>query len=253
MKTINYFLVSASGNPTAIVPGEFSIKDRNTITTTIFKTKKSVEQVGYLYKKEASYYFNMMGDEFSGNGCRAAGFIALSQKAGIVQLQTVGKKIAVSLDKSANSTVTIPYCFYPKNIITNSCGFLIKMLGSYQLVIEGRGNYQTAKNLTQKYFQNSKAAGIMFFQKVSQSIISLDPYFYVRKTKTLVNETACGSGSTAVSIYQNYLKQSNIFDLEIRQPSGESIFSRGYYQNGQIDTINISGPTKLLGSYNVTI
>ena len=208
IKIINYQLISASGNPTAIISGNYPQNDRQIINKSIFLSNKLVEQVGYIYQNKNQYYFNMMGQEFSGNGCRAAAFCFLRQQPGIIQFQSNGANslIAVSLDKFNNTLPT-----------------------------------------------DTPGVGIMFINRISVKKYYLDPYFFTRETNTLINETACGSGSTAVTIYLSQKYKKDYLKLNIIQPSNLSIYTRCYYSSKLVNTINISGPTKMLGNYNVKI
>lgn len=52
--------------------------------------------------------------------------------------------------------------------------------------------------------------------------IQLTPIVYVRDINTLFYETACGSGTTAVGIYQSF-KNGKSVNLEVVQPSGNII------------------------------
>lgn len=250
-KTINYQLISASGNPTAIISGNYAQKFRKIINQSIFQSNKLVEQIGYIYQINNKYYFDMMGQEFSGNGCRSAAFCFLRQQPGIIQFQSSGAKspIAVALDKNNNSTVTIPNSY--QIISTNP--FCLKMLNNYQIVIEGKGNLFSAKNIIASLPTDTSGIGIMYINKVNDINYQLNPFFYTRGTDTLVNETACGSGTTAATIYLSQKFKQDYLNLNFTQPSKLPIYSRCYYSPNQINTINISGPTKLLGNYNVKI
>ena len=135
----------------------------------------------------------MMGNEFSGNGCRAACFSLLNMKDGITSFMASGseKPIYSSL-KNSITTVDVPYSFTPNKRINNSIGFLINQLKSYQLVIEGFGSYSQAKDIIIQNFSDYSAAGVMYISRVSANKYLLDPYFWVKKTKTTItiNTTA---------------------------------------------------------------
>ena len=127
------------------------------------------------------------------------------------------------------------------------------MLNNYQIVLEGSGNLSMSKKLITNLPSDFQGVGIMYFKKVTKTTYKLNPYFYTKETNTLINETACGSGSTAVIICLSQRYQTDINNLKIVQPSGMPIFTRCYFTDGLVNTINISGPTKSIGFYNVKI
>lgn len=253
---IKYQLISCSGNPTAIIYGKYSRGIKNTINKKVFETNKNVEQIGYLYKLNNLYKFEMMGNEFSGNGCRAAGFSLLKTKPGKIEFTTSGttRTIKVNVDNNQYSFCSIPYSFSNKKIIKSNLGFLIKMFGSYLLVLNKNGNENIANNIINQInrdFRNVNAVGIMFIKILSGKKISLNPYFYVKKTKTLINETSCGSGSVTSSLYLTNLYKKSLFNLKIIQPSKELIIVSNNYNSGLVNQITISGPTKIIGNYEI--
>lgn len=251
MKKITYQLYSASGNPTAIIYGFYSRDVKDKINKKIFNSNSLVEQIGYLYEKNGRSYFEMMGNEFSGNGCRAAGYLLLNNKDGTIKFKTSGidKEVEVNI-KNNNSTLTLPYSFNKKKIIKNDFGFLIKLFGSYIFVFEEKVNLLKIKAIIKTY-QDKKAVGIMFINQLNNKKVVLNPYFYVKETNTLVNETSCGSGSVATGIYLSWKNKQSCKNLEIIQPSKESIFYSSNYQNNKIKNIKISGPTNKLGNYKI--
>ena len=253
-KIIKYQLISASGNPTAIIKGEYDPDTKRSINQRIFSPNNQVEQIAYVRYSNNRYNVEMMGNEFLGNDCRAAAFSFLKSKSGKIKLNTSGttKVIDCLVDQNQNSTVDIPYSFSPKKILNNKIGFLIKIFGSYQLIIKGRGSLSQARKIIDSQFIDSNAVGIMFFEKITGGY-KLDPFFWVKGTQTLVNETACGSGSTALAIYLSYINKKSYQSLRILQPSKLPIFIDTIFNNNSVTKIKISGPTKLLGNYNVKI
>ena len=251
-KTIKYQLISASGNPTAIIYGQYPPSIQSKIIQKIFSTNKLVEQIGFIYKQNQFYKFQMMGNEFSGNGCRAAGFSLLKLKPGTVKFKTSGtnKIIKTQVDSKNNTTTTIPYETSKK--YKKNKQFFIKIFGSRIVVIKNKPDNKTTQKILKTYSPSCNAIGIMFLQE-NKGGYKLTPYFYVKKTKTLVKETACGSGSAACAVYlSSKFKQENN-QFQILQPSNQNINVETKKSKNKIKIINISGPTKLLKKYNVKI
>ena len=252
---IKYELISASGNPTAIIYGRFSPAEKQKINKLIFENNALVEQIGYLFYENENKMikFEMMGNEFSGNGCRAAAFSLLKMKPGIIKFKTSGlnKIINASIGNDLTSNISLPCLFDKNKIICNRFGFAIKMFGSSLIVIEDNKNDKIVQEIVNELSKKSRAIGIMFIEICSRRVVKLNPFFYVKETNTLINETACGSGSIACAIYQNLLNPEPSNILEVLQPSGESIFVKTGCVKKAIREIEISGPTKLLGNYEI--
>lgn len=258
MKTIKYQLIYPSGNPTAIIYGKFPLAKKQMINRKIFRSNKLVEQIGYLYRPDDNYLFEMMGGEFSANGCRSALFSLLKFKAGATKFKIRlggGIKTISGCVKKRLSEITIPYSFTPQKIVNNQNYFSFEMLGNYYLVLNKKNGTEEEvekiiKNNFYKY-KNTPGLGIIFFEKLKGGEIKINPFFWTRETNTLINETACGSGSVAVTIYQSYLQKKPFNNFRIKQPSGDYISIENRYRNGVVDNIKISGPTKFLGYYKI--
>ena len=252
-KIINYEVISPSGNPTAILYGKYSSGEKNIINQKIFNSDKEVEQIGYIYSKNNSYKFEMMGNEFSGNGCRTAAYSLLKKKSGKISFVASGidEKIFARVSKNSLCGITLPYKFINKKIRKVKNGFLIKIFGSFILILEENGNYKKAKKIIEKRFKRNRAVGIMFIRKMTKNKIKLNPYFYVKSTDTLKNETACGSGSIATALYLH--STTPLKKFEILQPSGKTISVRFIPKERKFTILNISGPTTFLGNKTIKI
>lgn len=251
MKNIKYQLYSASGNPTAIIYGQYFSAIKADINKQIFNTNPIVEQIGYIYQKNSKPYFEMMGNEFSGNGCRIAGYSLLNGKNGIIKFNTSGTKKEIIIKIiNYNSTLTLSYCFDKNKIIKNNFGFLIKLFGSYIFVLDEKENPVKIKKIINSN-KEKNAVGIMFINQLNEEVVKLNPYFYVKKTNTLINETSCGSGSAVAGIYLSWINKCYYNNLEIKQPSGESIFISTIYKNKTVNNISISGKIKKIGTYYI--
>ncbi len=227
---IEYQLINPSGNITAIVSGKYSINQKQIINRYIFNQNISVEQIGYIYTENCQLFFEMMGNEFSANGCRAAGYAFLMKNNGRVKFTASGLNETVEVFiKNQNSKLIFPELkvdFQKININLTQT----ELFGTKFFLINSQPNNDLVKKIVQKYNQ---PIGIMFYQ---QNLIY--PYFYVPNIGKIIFEQSCGSGSIVLSLLT---KQSKII-----QPSGEIL------------TINptppsISGKINFIGSYNVKI
>lgn len=188
---VRYFQI-AGGNETALVWGAESKKMKVSI-----RLLSKVEQVGFI-KDKPKYSLGMMGDELCINATLAAGFafggegrISIS---GRIACYKVGKnEVELSLPLSYRREKNL--------VIFEDIGY--KLVGGNQAI-----DKKYMKNLCFKY--KLPAFGLVKF-----SDGSINPFVYVKQTDSLVNETACGSGSIALSILSGRQK--------IIQPTGEFI------------------------------
>lgn len=236
---ITYQLISASGNPTAIINGQYPSLERDIINQKIFSTNKLVEQIGYVFQKNNQYYFEMMGNEFSGNGCRAATFFLLKNTPAQINFFASGiNKPIIGQLINNYVTVSMPSPKIIFNQIDNSTYSTI-FIGT--LMIISSNTIKNIPKLIKQYSSQYSAIGFMEYQTINNNI-NLIPRFWVKNTNTLVNETACGSGSIVLA------KLLQLKIAQIWQPSGFPLVIK--FKN---QSISLGGQAQLLGTYNVKI
>lgn len=189
-------LLTAKGNPSLLVWNCPEAKKELLIKRYL---GKEAEQIGFVNDGKIPR-LNMMGGELCINSTLAlAGYLG-----GSGQLQVSGVSGKVSYTNQKNKTlIELPLEFIQKDkiILFEGIGFICKNQGS-------QPNKKGLVNLSKKY--NLPAFGVILY-KANQST----PYVYVRNTDSLVAETACGSGSVALSIVTGF--------KNIGQPNGGSI------------------------------
>ena len=87
---------------------------------------------------------------------------------------------------------------------------------------------------------NKVAAGVIFANKIDNKNIIIYPVVYVSKINTLFYETACGSGTTALAIYES-MKEKGSVNINVLQPSGMIINVKTKADSEKIDNVRISG------------
>ena len=88
------------------------------------------------------------------------------------------------------------------------------------------------------------ASGVMFLSR-SNDGIKMRPVVWVRDIKTLFDETACGSGTTAVGLVEA-LKQGKSVNLPVIQPTGMVINIKVDFDGKEFGRAVISGPIQVL-------
>ncbi len=189
------FLI-AGGNSTLLVWG-CSPREKNKI---IKRYLGDVEQIGFVEVKNGLPFLNMMGSELCVNGTIALAS-ALGKKG---KLFTSGIENPVSYRNDMQATsieLTLNYKKL-KNIV------LLEGIGYIHLKNEVKNPKEFLKDLSTKY--QLPAFGIIYFHGNK-----IFPFVYVKATSSLFEETACGSGSIALSILKNV--------KTIIQPTGKTI------------------------------
>ncbi|PIQ72198.1 hypothetical protein COV86_04235, partial [Candidatus Roizmanbacteria bacterium CG11_big_fil_rev_8_21_14_0_20_35_14] len=89
------------------------------------------------------------------------------------------------------------------------------------------------------------AVAIVFIKKESE-LMRIKPYVYFKKglKYEIVEETACGSATTAVGIYQLITKNRPITYLKVIQPSGNPLYI-SIKKNNEIKSY-LSGKVKII-------
>lgn len=234
---IQYKILNPGGNKTALIKGsEYTNNQKKLINRMIMDKYLQVEQVGFLSNK--TNHLEMAGGEFCMNATRCAIYEYSKENKEKVELSVSGtnkklvgrilndNKVEVILDieKNINDLIEIKNDF----ICIKIDGILIAILDeekSKRYIQKLRKNEEIAKNELKQLMiteigSKEKAIGIMLLEKKFGKI-KINPIVWVKEINTVFYETACGSGSLGIAIY-NYLKSKDK-KIELIQPSGYSI------------------------------
>ncbi len=134
--------------------------------------------------------------------------------------------------------------------VLNDKSAIIKIQGITHLIIEDQNiNEKYDKEELKKYsldilrknnLLSEPAAGVMYVNYVDANTIKLTPIVFVKEINTLFYETACGSGTVAVGLYESYKKKSNVC-FDIIQPSNKKINVKVTANFKQVYNARISG------------
>jgi histidine racemase len=187
----------AGGNLTALVP---SHKTKNLhIAKDLLK---KVEQVGFIVPAQIPT-LSMMGNELCINATLA--FASSLEKKG--KLITSGINTLVSYSNSKKKTtikILIPFKKKKNVILFEGIGFAF-----FNKKEKQKCTKKEIKSLCSEYKLHA-FSGIIYEES------SIVPFVYVKKTDSFVQETSCGSGSIAFSIYSGI--------HEVTQPTQEKIY-----------------------------
>lgn len=257
MKTYTYNIYRPAGNDTALVLGIVNNPQlRQRINDKIMRQDPNVEQVGFI-KTTPPYQLMMAGGEFCGNATRSATLMLLKGKPGKVSIRVSGttQLLQSGVDKRGNTWTEIP-----TNIsITRKNNFQIIKMEGITHVITTKPSKITDSNqvkyLGQKILARLNlltsvpAAGVIFVSKTPVGI-RIDPVVWVKNIKTLFYETACASGTAAISIALALQNQSSLVNLKVIQPTGRTISATVALdqKTKKINQIKISSPIKILST-----
>ena len=227
---IEYFIVSSSGNVTALVTTPTEKNDYKKISTALFKTHSEVEQIGFLKNDGDMLTLNMSGGEFCGNAILSAVALIsdLTGKTGEYTVKISGCDSLIKAKSEINNGEYHCVCEVPfsKNSRTFSAVVngkevllpVIELDGIAHIIAPLDFDKEDAEKLIKSFAekQNYKALGIMFYGSSTQKVT---PLVYVADVDTLFYEKSCASGSCAVCCYE-VLKQNKAVSLKLNEPGG---------------------------------
>lgn len=251
MKKYDYKIFIPGGNPTALVIGiENDLKKRKKINDELMKKYDFLEQVGFINPDICNPELVMAGGEFCGNATRSAIKYYLNNQIDNIKIKVSGvkEKLSGGQDKEGNIWVDMPIikgAFCNSLKVLNDKSAIIKMYGITHVIVEkddNNGDYKSMAYsiLKKENLLNEDAAGVIFEFKKSDNNIEIIPIVYVKKVNTFFYETACGSGTCALAIYESYKRQNNV-DLNVLQPSENIINVKSKCKNNSITNVRISG------------
>jgi histidine racemase len=200
------FLI-ASGNST-IICWDMARKNADSF---IADTLKEVEQVGFAYERDSVSCFEMMGGELSINGTLA--FASTLQSSGKLFTSGISQILEyANADDYTSITVPLPYSLKGGLVLFEGIGFI------YLDTVPSHLSEYLRKMCMEN---NLPAFGAWVYEQGVRV-----PYVFVLGTQSCVKESACGSGSIALSLLSG--------KVAIKQPTGDYIY---VFKNGDSFTI----------------
>lgn len=255
MKKIEYKILNPGGNKTALVKcTNFTEKQKRLINGFIMEKHLDVEQVGFLSNER--YRLEMAGGEFCINATRCAIYEYSRMNKGNIEISVSGtnkniigrvlnnNKVEMRLDicKKIEDLIEV------KNVFTyvKIDGILIVIFDeekSKEYIRRLKENENLAKKEMKEFMikniqTTEKAIGIMLVERVLDKI-KINPVVWVKDIDTVFYETACGSGSLGIAIYNYYINKEE--KIELIQPSGYSISIQLDTKGQYIKRVIISG------------
>ena len=264
MKPIRYVRMDPTGNLTCLVLDPVPEPQRPAVTGALLDR---CEQVGYLSAPVCSRNraaLRMMGGEFCGNASMAAA-VFLCREEGLAP----GREAALSLEVSGTAAPVAcricrrengdwegsvkmpPILETAEKVIAGESLFMIRMEGITHLIREGADlDRNRAERLLSRAAEqiSAPALGLLQWNEAEHQMI---PLVCVSGTGTMVWETGCGSGSTALGAWLAMRQGSGIFETAVNQPGG-CIRVRTAAAGGRPEEVWITGKVRFLETGEVS-
>ncbi len=250
-----------SGNTTALVFDPLPTVDRKLLNEEILQAWQEqnphlpeIEQCCFITEpspnSDAIARIEMFGGEFCGNATRSAIWLATGGKDAKGRIETSG--IDRPLDFTAengNVTLAMPLPNTSDFIREVEEGALVQLDGISQLVVTEQSIAQTPRQLLKHLLDENKydlstqpAVGVTYYNQVTNKAQFC---VWVKAINTIFDETACGSGTSAIGIALATKAQSSI-NVAVLQPSGEIISTSATYGRNRVTSSGISGTVSIL-------
>ncbi len=230
MNGIRYALMNPSGNRTALVLDPVEEADRERVTGALIQKS---EQVGYLMPprhQPSAGRLRMMGGEFCGNASMAAAAFLLKdalaegeERRLLLEVSGAEQPVPCLIRREREGwtgTVDMPLPEEIRELNLDGEVFTAVRLPGILHVIDRQENRtgEEAETLLRKAASvfPDPALGLLRWREETEE---MTPLVYVRDSGTMVWESACGSGSTALACRKT-VQTGNPVDMRIRQPGG---------------------------------
>ena len=243
-------IIIPTGNSTALVISTKNIKNKKEINDFILNKCSDIEQVGFINKNKPELV--MAGGEFCVNATRSAINYYLNNNYGKIKIKipNLNSIVEGGIDNNGETWMLLDTFKSYKEVfskIVNNIITIIEFKGIVHAIVKDdiikNKNEKEIKNIAFSILEELKltrykAAGVIF-KNYKNRITRITPVVYVKDIKTLFIETACGSGSAAIAMY-NYFK-FNVSNCKIIQPSQMCLNTKVYSDDKKIQKIRISG------------
>jgi diaminopimelate epimerase len=254
-------IVYPSGNTTAVVFDRLQGKNLQDLNSRIIETwqtqypdQPQIEQCCFITTPadpSAVARVEMFGGEFCGNATRSAIWAVTGgkNKQGLVEVSGTNQLLRFSV-RDGEVTVEIPL---PKEALTKAAteGILVNLDGITHLVVTS-AEVQQAKSprellnelltFNRYNLRNLPSVGVDYYDLLSRKA---EFCVWVNAVDTIFDETACGSGTSAIGIVLAEEARESI-DQQVIQPSGESIITRATYADEKVIASTITGTVSIL-------
>ncbi len=251
MKRIRYVLLDPTGNLTCLVTDPLPPPERPGVTE---KLMDRCEQVGYLIKTREGPRLEMMGGEFCGNASMAcAAYLAhtagaaaqtpllLSVSGAEEKVECLVRPLAPGLWEGRVAMPPVTEC--RPTALNGRGAALVRMQGIAHLILEGPPPEKAEAEALLKGAApalREEAVGLLLWDGRF-----MRPLVLVKNSGTLVWETGCGSGSTALGAYLALAHGEGVTRSEISQPGG-ILTAEAEVRGGRVTKAFLTGKVRIV-------
>lgn len=260
MQDLGYVKCSPGGNITSLVFAKVPRCQQPSTAKRIMASQPDVEQVGFVEEPSrpgAVARLQMMGGEFCGNATRSLAWVLWhKRRRGIdtsgrtvtLEVSGVARPLSVEIhDRMVR--VEMPIKRELSSIKSLKGQTVVELQGISHVVLR-RAAPRDAKEeanrlLDELGLKSLEAAGVLYCEQYEDGV-SMSPIVWVRETATLVEETACASGTVCVALMESANAGRSVNNLKVYQPSGSFITASVEFGKGQFLRAFIEGPVEIL-------
>ena len=261
MRTLKRVAVACpSGNTTAVVFDQLPDADRKALNSRIMRAwqdlepdKPEIEQCCFVtlpQDRRAIARMEMFGGEFCGNATRSAIWLLTKghDYTGMIEASGVDRPLRFSVEAGV---VAVEMPLPSNGELTREVaeGTLVQLDGIAQLVVtEPRDGQSPRELLTRMLAENAydlrdqPAVGVSYYDPATGNARFC---VWVKAVDTIFDETACGSGTSAIGVALATEQQRSI-DAQVVQPSGEAIRTKAQYDGDKVTMSYIAGNVGIL-------
>jgi diaminopimelate epimerase len=250
-----------SGNTTAVVFDQLQDKNLQDLNSRIIETwqirhpdQPQIEQCCFITAPtdpSVVTRIEMFGGEFCGNATRSAiwAITGGKNKQGLVEVSGTNQLLRFSV-RDGEVTVEIPLL---KEVLMQEVaeGMLVNLDGITHLVVTSTEVQQTKNprellnellRFNRYSLRDLPSVGVSYYDLSSRKA---EFCVWVNAVDTIFDETACGSGTSAIGIVLAEGAGESI-EQQVIQPSGESIITRATYADEKVIASTITGTVSVL-------
>lgn len=241
--SIEYVLADPTGNVTGLIESIVPIEMHPEIAEALMQIEPSCEQVGFLLSSSegSDITLRMAGGEFCGNATMStAAYYCKTHnvkdgETKVVNVKVIGTKglIPVTIQKFGEvfkGTIEMPV---PRRIFEHQFYFdgekynypVVEFEGISHVIIENNVPVYFPEAVIKSWCDELKVSGLGLML-LNDNNTTLRPLVYVKNPETLVWESSCASGTTAVGAYFRE-KLSAPVRMELKEPGGKLIVEAG--------------------------
>ncbi|GAA2298048.1 hypothetical protein GCM10010402_65810 [Actinomadura luteofluorescens] len=207
----------------ALVTSPVQRSSQPEVARLLMSVSAGLEQVGFVERTGRGVRLQMMGGEFCGTGACAFAWYVAGGRPGSLLVEVSGAPVLRAVVGAGVVALETPI-LRSARVLAGSAT-LVSLHGISHVVVDGVAPVSleaaAREHLSTLRLLDLPAAGVVFWRSLREGEVAIEPVVHVRDTRTLLHESACGSGSVCLAARLG--RDRGPQRLAIRQPSGRTI------------------------------